>query len=590
MASWMQLWSFWFILRRFIHPGLRDVYDRMTLKLKFMFLGVHAMDKMNLWHRLPTLLGLLYLEARRTLHQKYNLINVGKVETTSFKPDEYPYRTSDGRFNDPTNSEAGRQMSFIGSNNPPVEHKDQMEDPDPYVVVQKLLERREFKDTGKQLNVIAAAWIQFMIHGWINDHMEDTTKLFPHKKQEGSRQATERDGSVIYGNNRDDEMRLRTGSGGKLNIQDNNLLSCDEDGKLASGDVRNSWIGVSLLQALFVKEHNAVCDALKEAYPQLESDDKKLYQHAKLVTSAVMAKIHTIDWTVELLKTRTMRTAMLANWYGLLGKKFKSKFGHVGGSTLGPVFGGLVGMKQAQNHGVPFSLTEDFACVYRMHSLLPDELKVVDINKPPSSAKETPEPSDIKMEELVGIKGERFSREKVMGFETQLVSMGYQASGALLLWNYPSFLRDLIVQDEHGRDRGGHVDLPVLEVYRDRERSVPRYNQFRRSLMMIPISNWKDLTNDEKTIDTLKEVYGEDVEKLDLLVGLMAEKKIKGFAISETAFFVFVLMASRRLEADRFFTSDFNEKIYTKRGFEWVNNTETLRDVIQRHFPDVAEK
>ncbi|MQM10831.1 hypothetical protein Taro_043729, partial [Colocasia esculenta] len=45
-----------------------------------------------------------------------------------------------------------------------------------------------------------------------------------------------------------------------------------------------------------------------------------------------------------------------------------------------------------------------------------------------------------------------------------------------------------------------------------------------------------------------------------------------------------------RLEADRFFTSDFNEKIYTKRGLDWVNNTETLRDVIQRHFPDVAEK
>jgi alpha-dioxygenase len=30
-----------------------------------------------------------------------------------------------------------------------------------------------------------------------------------------------------------------------------------------------------------------------------------------------------------------------------------------------------------------------------------------------------------------------------------------------------------------------------------------------------------------------------------VLVGLMAEKKIKGFAISETAFTIFLLMASR---------------------------------------------
>ncbi|WOL13036.1 alpha-dioxygenase 1-like [Canna indica] len=70
----------------------------------------------------------------------------------------------------------------------------------------------------------------------------------------------------------------------------------------------------------------------------------------------------------------------------------------------------------------------------------------------------------------------------------------------------------------------------------------------------------------------------------------MAEKKIKGFAISETAFFIFVIMASRRLEADRFFTSYFNEKTYTKRGLKWVNKTESLRDVIERNYPEIASK
>lgn len=166
------------------------------------------------------------------------------------------------------------------------------------------------------------------------------------------------------------------------------------------------------------------------------------------------------------------------------------------------------------------------------------------------------------------------------------------------------------------------IDETVRVVYRDRERSVPRYNQFRRGLLMIPISKWEDLTDDEEALQTLREVYGEDVEKLDLLVGLMAEKKIKGFAISETAFFIFIIMASRyiyiyihthihtqscssfsckiiyihdtsiinyrRLEADRFFTSYFNEETYTKKGFQWVNSTESLRDVIQRHYPNIV--
>ncbi|KAK1317697.1 Alpha-dioxygenase 1 [Acorus calamus] len=69
----------------------------------------------------------------------------------------------------------------------------------------------------------------------------------------------------------------------------------------------------------------------------------------------------------------------------------------------------------------------------------------------------------------------------------------------------------------------------------------------------------------------------------------MAEKKIKGFAISETAFFIFIMMASRRLEADRFFTSNFNEEMYTKKGLEWVNTTESLRDVITRHYQEITE-
>ena len=62
---------------------------------------------------------------------------------------------------------------------------------------------------------------------------------------------------------------------------------------------------------------------------------------------------------------------------------------------------------------------------------------------------------------------------------------------------------------------------------------------------MIPISKWEDLTDDKEVIKVLKEVYGDDVEELDVQVGLMTEKKIKGFAISETASTIFLLMASR---------------------------------------------
>lgn len=62
--------------------------------------------------------------------------------------------------------------------------------------------------------------------------------------------------------------------------------------------------------------------------------------------------------------------------YGLLGKKFKDLFGHV----LGSILSGLVGLRKPRDHGVPYSLTEEFVSVYRMHALLPDHLILRDIN------------------------------------------------------------------------------------------------------------------------------------------------------------------------------------------------------------------
>ena len=69
--------------------------------------------------------------------------------------------------------------------------------------------------------------------------------------------------------------------------------------------------------------------------------------------------------------------------YGMLGKRFKDTFGHVGGAVMG----GLVGLKKPDNHGVPYSLSEEFASVSRMHSLLPDQLNIRDVNSAPGPNK-----------------------------------------------------------------------------------------------------------------------------------------------------------------------------------------------------------
>ncbi|GKD95099.1 alpha-dioxygenase 1-like protein [Tanacetum coccineum] len=91
-----------------------------------------------------------------------------------------------------------------------------------------------------------------------------------------------------------------------------------------------------------------------------------------------------------------------------------------------------------------------------------------------------------------------------------MVSIGHQACGALELWNYPMWLRSIVHQNINGIDRPDRVDLASLDIYRDRERNVARYNEFRRSILLIPISIWEDLTDNQEAIETLRKVYGDD--------------------------------------------------------------------------------
>ncbi len=73
---------------------------------------------------------------------------------------------------------------------------------------------------------------------------------------------------------------------------------------------------------------------------------------------------------------------------------------------------------------------------------------------------------------------------------------------------------------------------------------------------------------------------------MDLQIGMQAEQPPKGFGFSDTAFRIFILMASRRLKSDRFFTNDFRPEVYTQIGYDWVNHT-SMKDVLLRHYPEL---
>jgi hypothetical protein len=104
---------------------------------------------------------------------------------------------------------------------------------------------------------------------------------------------------------------------------------------------------------------------------------------------------------------------------------------------------------------------------------------------------------------------------------------------------------------------------------------------------MKPVRSFSDITSNKEWAATMKELYGGDVNKVDLMVGLLAEDLPEGFGFSDTAFRIFILMASRRLKSDRFFTKDYNENTYTRLGLDWIDNN-GMASVLQRHCPELA--
>ena len=556
------------------------------------------------WWDLPTPVALLNLRAHRDDLRRHNLYDTEAPRANGGARAEElpPYRTYDGSQQDPVDARMGMVGSRFGRNAPtdataPEPLPERMQ-PSPREVANRLLLRREFKPA-TSLNVLAACWIQFQNHDWFGhgenapdtyidielDQNDEWPEGTPMRLRATSPDRTRThtsglpptyvntvthwwDLSQLYGSTEERNRELRAGGDGKLLIEDG-LLPNETDPKLDGVDLTgfsdNYWVGLSLLHTLFAKEHNSICDHLKGSYPTW--DDERLFLTARLVNSALSAKIHTVEWTPGILANPVLERAMNANWYGILPRWVRQRFGHVGTEMIG----GIVGSEQA-HHAAPYAITEEFVSVYRLHPLLPDDYEIRDHSSGALLAETDFEP----------IQGHG-TRPTILehGWSNLLYSFGVAHPGAITLRNHPKALSN------HVRVNGDRVDLGTIDIARDRERGVPRYNDFRERLRKKRIEKFEDLTDDPELADEIRDVYGGDIDRVDLQVGMLAEPLPPGFGFSDTAFRIFILMASRRLKSDRFFTNDYSPDVYTPEGLAWVEGN-TMVDVLLRHHPELA--
>ena len=553
------------------------------------------------WYEKPRLFSMIDLAEMRNDLRAKNLHDteeppLERQDPSAADPSVRSGRTIDGTWNDlsyPNMGAVGRRFG----RNMPLEHvfpdTANLLVPSPRVVSRELMTRTEFQPV-TILNLLAAAWIQFMVHDWFvhkrsptetldlplapGDDWPDPQMRIPRTEPDPASPKSKRppayvnlnshwwDASQIYGEDPVTAAKLRTRIGGRLRIEPTGLLPVDpETGLTFTGFTDNWWIGLAMLHTLFTLEHNHVCDLLAHHNPTWTDDE--LFAKARLINSALMAKIHTVEWTPAILPHPLIQLGMRVNWSGLAGEELQDALEFIDDKDL---LGGIVG-SHADHHTAPYSLTEEFVAVYRMHPLIPDDVGFHSV----ATGRHL---ESRRLDEISGRRTPAITERITM--PDLFYSFGISHPGAIRLHNYPRLLQNL------RRDNGEHFDLAAVDIFRDRERGVPRYNQFRRLIRKDPVKSFDDLTDNPEWRKQLKAVYG-DVEKVDLMTGLYAEPLPEGFGFSETAFRIFVLMASRRLKSDRFFTDDFNAGIYTEFGIDYIKKNSML-SVLRRHHPQLG--
>jgi hypothetical protein len=415
------------------------------------------------------------------------------------------FRTATGAWttDDPSEGSAGARIAWQGKSPIAEVRRDRSLDADLPSV--REVSRAFLVSNGEQkkapfLNNLAIAWIQFELHDWVNHRQADTSehqaikvelaKDDPIRKRYGQdamyfRQTqpdvkptkgmqTYRsevtawwDGSQIYGSDQATQDKLRMGKDGKMLADgklrlDDGQLPVDEQGRELSGFTRNWWAGLSMFHTLFAKNHNAICDKIKAGHPTWSSD--QIFNTARMVNAAIMAKIHTVEWTPAVLPTKTLAVGMNTNWNGIIDTMtnvFKDRKALSGVDVTDPVLGGLVGGKR-NGLGVPYNFGEQFSEVYRLHAGFLQDLLVRQIGHAEPVAKIE---ADATREQGAQAVSKKF------GMSTLINSLGYEKMAALVNNNYPEFFSELSVE-------GSPVmDLGAADILRACERGVPPYNE-----------------------------------------------------------------------------------------------------------------
>ncbi len=124
------------------------------------------------------------------------------------------------------------------------------------------------------------------------------------------------------------------------------------------------------------------------------------------------------------------------------------------------------------------------------------------------------------------------------------------------------------------------LDLASLNIQRGRDHGLPDYNEVRRKYLGFKANGFGDITNDPSLRNALSRAYDGKINDIDPWVGLLSEKPIPGSSVGATLSAVLADQFQRLRDADYFYFA--HDPFFSNQDRDRIRST-SLRDIILRN-------
>ena len=331
------------------------------------------------------------------------------------------------------------------------------------------------------------------------------------------------DASNVYGSTNADSLNLRKNDGsGRLKADRNFLLPTINKERTAGDNRAIEMPGLAAMHTIFLREHNSLCDALKN-HPDVDSswEDEDYFQNARRILIALMQKIVYDEYLPIVLSRKNMILRGLVlkkdtEYFSDVNPTHFNSFGAAAFRFGHSMIQGLIGMFKDMH-----SKYDEYALSHNFNNLSKYEL---------ANGK---------------------------GMEMIITGMMAQKAQANDRHISEQVTNKLFVPGNMPTGVGG--DLMARNIQRGRDHGLPSYTAFYKHLHQIPAHNhvldcWSKKPKEisQSNWDLLKRIYNHP-HHIDLWVGGMAEKPYKGGITGRTFQNIIGQTFANLKNGDRFF-------------------------------------